>query len=522
MSIRLASAYACSKWSDASAWWGVAALTEVHGAEVVQRAADARVVADLPEDDQRPLMVLDGFVLTAHDLVDDAQVSQRGGLAGEIVVLAEDDERFLVLVDGVVEATQQIEEVAQVVEHGADLAVVADLAIDRQCPLEVVERLGVAAPAPVDAADVVQGRGLARPVGLSASGPQRVAVDGERIDMVRARVEVAPHNGGQPAGMSWPAMVGRERRRRHHVGPFGVQPGPCRRRLGEVRSGQIHLRRDMGAAMPLVWEERVHGGRRDDQVMIEEAGQGRVPVGGGVLVGGAFRRVLAQQVVHADAAGPGRQDQVRALQLFHDPRDLIVVAADERRRGVAVDVLARMQAQQPERAGRLGRQVPVRPREHGADRGSLVGARVQQVQAPVFGQLGGELGQAYGRARDRQLGRDAQCQRQPHATLGQRDRRVGLDGDPVTDQGVQEVHRLRPRHEVKVDTTGTVASHQTRHAVATGHHRQAGRGTGQQRAHLVRRVRVVEHQQDPPPEQQRPVPRDPPVDVVRELAAADA
>ena len=57
-------------------------------------------------------------------------------------------------------------------------------------------------------------------------------------------------------------------------------------------------------------------------------------------------------------------------------------------------VAARVQAAEPEHARGVGRQVPVGPREDGADRGQRVAAAVEQVEPPPFvGQLGGEGGE---------------------------------------------------------------------------------------------------------------------------------
>jgi hypothetical protein len=166
---------------------------------------------------------------------------------------------------------------------------------------------------------------------------------------------------------------------------------------------------------------------------------------------------------------------------------------------------AGMQAEQPEqpRGGRA--EGPVRPGEHRAGVGGRV-AGGQPVQTRPVAQLAGHR-----RQRERRMGRGAgrrhrQGQRQPRAP---RDDFVGrrllgrhpVGADPLRQQRAGLPHRQR----VQRQRVGGLGRDEAGELVAAGHHHQAGRAAGQQRADLVGVAGVVQQYQHPPAGEQAPV-----------------
>src|SRR5260221_6198000 len=94
------------------------------------------------------------------------------------------------------------------------------------------------------------------------------------------------------------------------------------------------------------------------QVMVKHAGQSPA-LNLLAVVRGQFARVGAQQVVHGIPALGVGMNQVRAGQQLAKLAAALDGGAGERRGGIEVKVSTRIEAEQPERAGGFGVEVPV-------------------------------------------------------------------------------------------------------------------------------------------------------------------
>ena len=110
--------------------------------------------------------------------------------------------------------------------------------------------------------------------------------------------------------------------------------------------------------------------------MVEQASQRCLPIRLTVVLKGLLDGVTAEQVVHAVAIGMSRVDQMRAGQLPQQSISRLWCRVRESGSGVRVSVWAGVKAEQPERSGRVGTQVPVGPGEHSPDRSAGVAIRV--------------------------------------------------------------------------------------------------------------------------------------------------
>ena len=145
--------------------------------------------------------------------------------------------------------------------------------------------------------------------------------------------------------------------------------------------------------------------------MVDQPGHCRPPIGLRVL-GGAFGRVGAQQVVHAVPAGAGRLNEVGTREYRKQPAAGGQVDVGQRGCRVVVAVVSGVQPQQAEHPCRGGVKAPIRPGEHRPYRGPVVRVSVEQVQpGALVGQLGHQLCEGYRRPGSGQFGADAQGQR---------------------------------------------------------------------------------------------------------------
>jgi hypothetical protein len=153
--------------------------------------------------------------------------------------------------------------------------------------------------------------------------------------------------------------------------------------------------------------------------------------------------------MHVKPAGPGGLDQVRTGQQVKHAASPVGRRLGQRGRGVAVEIGAGMQAQQPERPAFIDVQDPVRPGEYGPHRGAGVPAGIEEVQSPLLiSQLSDQIGERCGGAGDGELGGHPQCQRQPAALGGQGRGRAGIGIDSRADQGPEQGYRLSSRQQV--------------------------------------------------------------------------
>ena len=213
---------------------------------------------------------------------------------------------------------------------------------------------------------------------------------------------------------------------------------------------------------------------------------------------GAFGGVDADQVMELVPVPPGFLQQVPAGQ---GPEQLPCCGdwrVDQGRGCGCADVLARMQAQEPEGPGRAGREGPVGPGEDGADLcGLLVGG--QGIQAIVFeGQLIDQVGHAEMAVSCGAVRGDPQGQRQPAAQLGQPagGGRVGggplVSGDPG-DQG----DGFAGREHVQGEALRAVAGDQAAEPVAAGDDGKAAGRPGQQRPDLLGAGSIIQARRAP-------------------------
>ncbi len=262
--------------------------------------------------------------------------------------------------------------------------------------------------------------------------------------------------------------------------------------------------------MPVGGAEDARRGGCCLHIVVEQPGQGRLPVLVAVLRRRQLGGVGAEQVVHLEPAWPGWLDQVRPRQRLQQVACLLGGGAEQRGGVVAVQAGAGMQARQPERPGGWCAELLAGPGEHYPHGGARVLASVQQVEsAPPVRQVGDEAGERRGRPGVGELSRHPQGQRQIAALTGQGRDRGRVGGGSVADQRAQQVGCLRLRQQVKVQPGGAVAGNQPGQCVAAGHHRHARRAPREQRAYLVGRAGVVQQHQHPPAGDQASVPGGP-------------
>ena len=214
---------------------------------------------------------------------------------------------------------------------------------------------------------------------------------------------------------------------------------------------------------------------------------------------GLVGRVGAQQVVEREPAGQVLGGHVRPGQLAQRGARLGPGDPGQAGRRGQRDVRARVQAEQPEHPRRGRAELVIGPGQHGPHVGGRV-AFLQRVQpAPGVAQFGRQLGQrAPGPAGGGPADRDGQRQREAGARRDDlvRRLRLGRDAVPAEPAGQHLVGLVVAEH-VQREQRGPLRGDQPGHLVAAGHHDQAARRAGQQRAHLGGVARVVEHDQHP-------------------------
>jgi hypothetical protein len=179
--------------------------------------------------------------------------------------------------------------------------------------------------------------------------------------------------------------------------------------------------------------------------------------------------------------------------------------------------------EQQEDVDRPGRQLLTGPGERGPDGSGDAASGVGPVKpALAVGQLVSQFPQRAVGPTGGPLGGHPEGERQPSAQLGQPrgGLRVGIGrgAQQRPQQGAGVGQRQRLQHQ----PAGAVPDDQAGQRVPAGHHNQAGRAAGQQRADLLDRGRVVEQDQHPPPGGLGPVPGGPVVHVVGDVRRPDA
>jgi len=172
------------------------------------------------------------------------------------------------------------------------------------------------------------------------------------------------------------------------------------------------------------------------QVVLEQSGEGGLPVGIGVLLGGQPRGVRAHEVVEPVAPHDDLSEQVGVDEVLEEPLGCIQAGAGEGRCGVQVKVRARVQPEQSEQPAVLVIHFAVGRRESRRDASVAVG---QLAQPGVF--AGEPLGQLSGsphRAVAKPGGGDPEGERQASAQLDDLLDRAVVAGDPVLSRDLAE------------------------------------------------------------------------------------
>ncbi|GAA4260805.1 hypothetical protein GCM10022255_090910 [Dactylosporangium darangshiense] len=232
-------------------------------------------------------------------------------------------------------------------------------------------------------------------------------------------------------------------------------------------------------------------GARRVQVVVGEPAhrRGRLRVGGRQLAGEG-----AQQVVLAVSAGPRLRDQVSVGELSEHLGGALGGDAGEARRDRRADVVAGLQAEQPEHPCQRRAQHAVRPREHRPHVGHHVGSGERVELLLRAGQLEGDVGECPARVDGRAGGSDRQGQRQAGAPVDDLLDRGGLTGHPLrAEPPSEQVPGLLPVEQIQRKRHGALAGDQAPEAVAAGDDDQATGRARQQGPHLRGVAGVVEH-----------------------------
>ena len=203
--------------------------------------------------------------------------------------------------------------------------------------------------------------------------------------------------------------------------------------------------------------------------------------------------MLAEQVVQEVAAGRGLGDQMMVVKLVEQAASALQAGVIEGGGGVAVDVMARDQAQPAEQPLLGCGEVGVGQVERRRDR-QVLGPHDGQ---PVAGgrQVGGEFGGGPGRVMPQLAGQHPDRQRQVPAQPGDLPGRARLGAQVGAPGQPGQQHRgLLGRHDLHADHDGVFERGQ---APAAGDQNKAVRGARQQRPDLLLPGRVVQQQQDP-------------------------
>ncbi|GAA3107385.1 hypothetical protein GCM10020001_026690 [Nonomuraea salmonea] len=245
------------------------------------------------------------------------------------------------------------------------------------------------------------------------------------------------------------------------------------------------------------------------QVVVVQAPESGLPVGGGVLGEAELGRVLPHQVVRGEPVVADLLDQVDARRHAEQHRRLLTRGARQRgdRRGRHAGPLR--QAEQAEHPLRRRGQRPVRQVERRPHRHALVAVHPQAHQPPPVGELAHVVADpAVFVVADPGHG-DGQRERQAAAERHQLPRRLRLARQPLlADARRDQPQRLVLLQHAERDAFDAVQGDQAAQPVPAGDDDAAAGVAGQQRAYLVGLRDVVQHQQHAPAGEQRAVERD--------------
>jgi hypothetical protein len=190
----------------------------------------------------------------------------------------------------------------------------------------------------------------------------------------------------------------------------------------------------------------------------------------------------------------GLLDQVAHCECAKEVRCLVGLYVGERRGRRNADLLAGVQAEQPEHARRHRWQSPVGPGEDGTDVRILVRRKCGEPLT-LFSEVFSELGQTNGVSGDA-FRCDGDGEREMAASVED-----GLGGlrfivDPWAYDFTQEPERIIGVEGGEGQLRRTCAHNQSGERDPAGHQDRAAGCPGEQWTHLVRRDRVVEHDQD--------------------------
>lgn len=525
--------------------------------QAVEGVGDLEGVAAVAVERERPPVVRDRGLVVAGAALDVAEAVQGVRLGVRVAVAAVQSQRGLAVASRGFVLADLGGQPAHLVELARLPHRLAEGAEQLQCPRGVVQRPPVVATQLPDPRKPVLGEAL---LGLLAGAlserdgfpqvpdgfvvPAEVRLDvGEqpvraarrdRVGQVRGGVQCGPPHR-QPVGQHAPPVlegVQAPRELPHDVVPPGGRGGALGRQevrvlaVEPVQRGRVvaqRVRRAGGGERDRL-AVRVQvpvGGVRGVEVAAEHAPQGRFPLGRAKLVPGGRRGVVADQVVHGVAPARPPAEQRSLLQHGQRLRGPLRGRTGEGGRGGQPDVGPGRDAEQGEHRPLLAREGPQRPRKDGGQAHARVFV-VEGVEADVP-QLGGELRERDVRARVRVAAHDRQRQRVAPAQADQVLGRLRFGREPGRAQALgQQRPGFAVAEDVQLQVPGAVARDQRRQVAAAGHDGRARGAVRQQRDHLVRVGRVVQHHQYPLARDELPVQRGPGFRVGRDPGGCDA
>src|SRR5215470_17847292 len=203
----------------------VAALPQVNDAKIGQGVALADAVARLAKDGESLPQIVGRLPVAALAQVDDAEIGQSVSLAEAMAGLAVQGEGLPVALGSLPVAALPPADEAEITQRVGFADAVACFTVAGERLPVAFGGLLVAALPPVDEAKIGQGVARGGAVTRLAGGVPGVGVDAQRVGEVSTGIEVTEQGGGQPDGVSGPAVGGGVRADGDQVWSFSIQPG---------------------------------------------------------------------------------------------------------------------------------------------------------------------------------------------------------------------------------------------------------------------------------------------------------
>jgi hypothetical protein len=433
-------------------------------------------VAGLPADDQRLLEVADRLVEPPEFAVGVTEHRQCPPLTPQLMRLATDLEGLLEMGGGVLVPREYAVGVAEVVQGPAFAVPVTQLPPDDQRLLEAVDSLLELPEVSVGWAEVVQHPAFPVPVVDLPCGGQPELVDADPVAPEFVGVEEVPQDRGNLPGDVVPAVPYGLPDRADQVREFGLTPRERLAAGAEPERNTVRSRRveDHPEMRRRQCPRRLVGGV---QVPVQLARDRRGPRLVAFLGIDALCGVHPQQVVHPVAIPPKLVGEVYSGQCAQHLPHPWKAGAGEGRCRVRADVLAAVQAQQPEEPGSRRGQGVIGPGEHDPHRAGHVARGGEQVEAALLlRQIAHQFRHTHVRSGRNPFTGDPQRERKvltmPRQVANRFWLRVGtVAANRVPQQGV----RLCRGEHVEHQSPGGVACDETRQPATAGHENQTRR-----------------------------------------------